>query len=145
MCSMCITAIVWWRLHSSVSKTHSNQGILAQQTVDFNGILSADSKVCKLCLDFHGERIIKFEASNNEVITDKECLWWIVCKVALQPDKTFQQDKTILLREVHADLAVWLVNLKNNFQMWKSRCEQIHLVSNGSWAHSVTILKKTLP
>ena len=147
--------MVWWRLHSTMSKPHSNHDM--QQIVDFDGILSTDSKVCKLCYDFHQpvlqqqnasqptpdstlhdieylleREIVKFEASNKVVITHKEYLGCIVCKVALQLIKIFQQDEAILLPEVHADFAFWLVNLQNNFQMCKSHCKQIHLVSNGS-------------
>ena len=70
-----------------------------QQTVDFEGILSADSKVCKQCYDFHRQvlqqqnagqstsvstlhdikhqlerEIVQFEASNNEEITDHKSI-----------------------------------------------------------------------
>ena len=69
-----------------------------QQMVDFEGILSVDSKVCKQCYDFHRRvfqqqngcqstsvstlheiehhlerEIVQFEASNNEEITNKVC------------------------------------------------------------------------
>ena len=70
-----------------------------QQTGNFDGILCIESKVCKLCYDFHWQvlqeqnaaqptpvsilhdseyqlerEMVQFEASNNEVITDKEYL-----------------------------------------------------------------------
>ena len=54
-------------------------------------------------IEYQLEReIVQFEASNNEAITDKQNLEWMVCKVALQLVKTFQQDEVIFLPEVHA-------------------------------------------
>ena len=95
-----------------------------QQIMDFDGILSTDSRVCKPCYDFHQLVLQQQNASqptpdstlhdieyqlereivkNNKVITDKEYLGCIVCKVALQLVKIFQQDGPILLPEVHVD------------------------------------------
>ena len=37
MCGMYITTLAWWRLHTTMSKPHSNH---LQRTVNFNDILS---------------------------------------------------------------------------------------------------------
>ena len=80
-----------------------------QQMVDFDGILSSDSKVCKQCYDFHQQvlhlhnspqstpvlalddivaqlegKIEQLEGSKNELISDKEYLGWVVCKVTIK-------------------------------------------------------------
>ena len=111
-----------------------------QQTVNFDGILSPDSKVCKPCYDFHRrvlqqqnagqptpvstlhdiasrleEKIVQFEASNTELITDKEYLGWVVCRVALQLVKTLQQDEAILLPEVHSNFCQLVSTSIENF------------------------------
>ena len=95
--------------------------------VDFDGILSSDSKVCKQCYDFHQQvlhlhnspqstpvlalddivaqlegKIEQLEGSKNELISDKEYLEWVVCKVTLKLVKTLQQDEAMLLPELHS-------------------------------------------
>ena len=111
-----------------------------QQTVNFDGILSVDSKVCKLCYYFHWrvlqqqnatqptpvstlhdiafrleEKIVQFEGSNNDLITDKEYLGWVVCKIALQLVKILQQDEAILLPEVYSDFCQLVSTSIENF------------------------------
>ena len=111
-----------------------------QKTVNFDGILSVDSKVCKPCYDFHRrvlqqqnatqptpvstlhdiafrleEKIVQFEGTNNKLITDKEYLGWVVCKIALQLVKILQQDEAILLPEVHSDFCQLVSTSIENF------------------------------
>ena len=95
--------------------------------VDFDGILSSDSKVCKQCYDFHRRvlhlhnspqstpvlalddivaqlegKVEQLEGNKNELISDKEYLEWVVCKVTLKLVKTLQQDEAMLLPELHS-------------------------------------------
>ena len=155
MCSMCVTAHGVVEITLNDVQTPFKSWHTCSRQWRFDGILSGDLKVWKPCSDFHSlvlqqqnpgqvnrhlfllcmhdieyqleREIVKYEISNHEVITDKEYLGWIVCKVALQLVKTFQQHEAILLPEVHPDFAVWLVYLKNTFQMCKSCYKQSHL------------------
>ena len=47
-------------------------------------------------------KIEQLEGSKNELISDKEYLGWVVCKVTLKLVKTLQQDEAMLLPELHS-------------------------------------------
>ena len=100
-----------------------------QQTLDFSGVLTAQSKICKPCYMFHRQilqkqntsdsisaptfdtivanlegKIAEFEASERKSVTDKQFFGWNVCRVAPKLNKTFQNaNKAILLPELHAE------------------------------------------
>ena len=67
-------------------------------------------------------KLCNCEASNNEVITNKEYLGWIACEVVFQLVKTFQQDEAILLPEVHANLCRLVSATTEQFLMCKIYC-----------------------
>ena len=111
-----------------------------QETVDFDGVISADSKVCKPCYDFHRqilqqqicsesapistlhdiasqleEKIARFEAGNAELTTDNEYLGWVVCQIALKLAKILQRDEAILLPELHRQFCQLLTTSIDGF------------------------------
>ena len=115
--------------------------------VDFDGILSSDSKVCKPCYEFHRWvlqqhnphqstsaltlndivallewKIVQLKGSKNELISDREyIIGWVVCKVTLKLVKTLHQDEAMLLPEVHSHFChVVSTNIQNFPNVQKS-------------------------
>jgi len=99
-----------------------------KQTLDFDGVLTAASRICKPCYSFHRQillqeesgistsmqtlhsiasdldsRVKQFETQERNSASDKSFLAWNVSKICLQLVRTLQSEEAVLLPHPYAE------------------------------------------
>ena len=127
-----------------------------KQTLDFDGVLTTASRICKPCYSFHQQILLQaesgistsmqtlhsiasdldstvkhFETQERNSASDKSFLAWNVSKICLQLVRTLQSEEAVLLPHLYAEFCQQVFQTIDMFPSVTKHLRQIHLQFDG--------------